>query len=324
MYVITIQEKDSICSVLNETKKEDHKSFVLWSSFEFIRNIMKTLFINLAGCVVKMQLMNDITISEKLQPFLCEEIPSHADIVLDVRNCIQLPNPEEDGSWEGSNYYVYHGKELRVFHVNEVGSSPFSVTCFQEDGNISLLYLKEYEHYFVGSSGIFNKIGAEQLLLQQNRLLLHASFVTYCGKGILFSGPSGSGKSTQAELWKHTMGAEIINGDRAAVGLSDKGWTAWGIPYAGTSGICHNASAPLLAIVVLKKAKENRIRKLSPIEALRYMYPEITTHQWDAKFVEKVIFLLTKLISDVPVLLLECLPDESAVASLQEELTRFS
>ena len=221
-----------------------------------MENIMKTFFINLAGCIVKMQLMNDITISEKLQPFLFEEMPPRVDMVLDVRSCIQLPKPEVDGVWQGSNYYVYHGKELRVFHVNEVSNPPFSVTCFHEDGNVSLLYLKEYEHYFAGSSGIFNKIGAEQLLLQQNRLLLHASFIKYKGNGILFSGPSGIGKSTQAELWKRTRGAEIINGDRAAVGLADEGWTAWGIPYAGTSGICHNESAPLLAIVVLRQAKE--------------------------------------------------------------------
>ena len=286
-----------------------------------MRNIMKTFFINLAGCVVKMQLMNDITISEKLQPFLFEEIPPHVDMVLDVRDCIQLPTPERDGCWEGSNYYVYHKKELRVFHVNEVGGSPFSVTCFQEDGNVSLLYLKEYEHYFAGSSGIFNKIGAEQLLLQQNRLLLHAAFIKYNGNGILFSGPSGIGKSTQADLWKRTMGAEIINGDRAAVGLSDEGWTAWGIPYAGTSGICYNKCAHISAIVVLRQAKKNKIGRLSTVEALRYLYSEVTSHQWDAKFVDKAICLLTKLISTVPVLLLECIPDESAVAILQEKLS---
>ena len=121
-------------------------------------NIMKTFFINFAGCVVKMQLVNDITISEKLQPFLFQGTPTRVDAVLDVRDCMQLPALGEDGVWMGSNYYVYHEKELRVFHINEVGGLPFSVTCFEEDGNVSLLYLKEYEHYFTGSSGIFNKI----------------------------------------------------------------------------------------------------------------------------------------------------------------------
>ena len=281
---------------------------------------MQIFFMNLAGCIVKMQFMKEITISEKLQPFLLDEIPPRVDMILDVHGCVKLPKPEENGVWEGAKYYVYHGEELRVFHVNEAGASPFAVTCFREDGNVSFLYSKEYEHYFTGSSGIFNKIGAEQLLLQRNRVLLHASFIDYNGNGILFSGPSGIGKSTQADLWNRILGAEIVNGDRAAVGLSDEEWTAWGIPYAGTSGICYNKHAPISAIVVLRQAKENRICRLSAIEALRYLYPEVTIHQWDAKFIEKVTALLTELVSEVPIFLLECMPDESAVTILQERL----
>lgn len=223
---------------------------------------MKTFFIGLAGCVVKMQLANNIIISERLQPFLLEEEPKCVDVILEVQNCKQLPHSGEHGYWEGTNYYVYHGKELRVYHVNDVGEAPFSVTCFKEDGNVSLLYLKEAEHYFLGSSGVFNRIGAEQLLLQHNRLMLHASFIKYEGKGILFSAPSGMGKSTQAELWRSIRGAEVINGDRAALGCEGGEWTAWGIPYAGTSGIYRNEKALLSAIVVLGQAKENRIRRL--------------------------------------------------------------
>lgn len=284
---------------------------------------MKTFFIDLAGCMIKMQLTNDITISERLQPFLYEGTPTHVDVVLDVRDCVELPCPGGDGYWQGTNYYEYHGKELRVFHVTEVGKPPFSLTYFQEDGNVSLLYLKEYESYFTGSSGIFNRIGAEQLLLQHARLLLHASFIKYKEKGILFSAPSGTGKSTQADLWKKTMGAEIINGDRVALGLCDATWTAWGIPYAGTSGIYRNESAPILTIVVLGQAKENRICRLSAAEALRYLYPEITIHQWDKNFVERVTDLLSELITAIPIFLLECVPDESAVKVLDETLSKL-
>lgn len=281
---------------------------------------MKTFFVNLAGCVVKMQLANDIIISERLQPFLIKGIPTTVDIVLDVRECEQLPQMEQGGYWEGTNYYCYYEKELRIFHVNKVGCPAFSVTCFQEDGNVSLLYLKEYEHYFTGSSGIFNKIAAEQLLLQHNRLLLHASFIEHNGAGILFSGPSGIGKSTQAELWQQNMGAEIINGDRVAIGMSGTRWTAWGIPYAGTSGIYCNKSAPISVIVVLGQAKENQNSKLSPKDAFRLLYPEITIHQQDDRYVHKVFNLLSDLVSQVPIFHLECVPNESAVNILLEKL----
>lgn len=282
---------------------------------------MRVYYVNLAGYVVKMQLTNDIIINEKLQPFILQMKDGNEDFVLDVCSCQALPEVDSDGCWYGTEYYVYDECELYIFHANEVGKAPFAVTCFRKDGNISLFYLNGYEHYFTGSSGIFNRIGAEQLLLQHNRLMLHASFVTYKGHGILFSGPSGIGKSTQAELWRRTRGAEIVNGDRAAVGLADEEWIAWGIPYAGTSGICHNKSAHISAIVILRQANNNQIRSLSAIEAMRYLYPETTVHQWDAKFVEKVTDLLSQLISAVPVFLLECVPDESAVEILQEKLT---
>ena len=282
---------------------------------------MKIYYVSLAGYVVKMRLEKDIIINERLQPFILQIKEAKEDFVLDVCSCDKLPEVSSGGCWRGSEYYVYDGHEFYIFHANEVGKAPFAVTHFREDGNVSLLYLSGYEHYFTGSSGIFNRIGAEQLFLQHNRLMLHASFVKYKEKGILFSGPSGIGKSTQAELWRRTMEAEVINGDRVAVGLSNEKWTAWGIPYAGTSGIYCNGRAQISALVVLKQAKENRICKLSGAEALRYLYPEITIHQWDTKFVEKVICLLTTLISAVPVFLLECLPDESAVLMLQEKLS---
>ena len=281
---------------------------------------MKTYYLNFAGNIIKMQTENDITITEKLTPFLLQEQPAKVDCLLNVRVCEQLPAYESGGYWRGTTYYVYHGEELHVFHVDKAGEPPFAVTCFHEDGNVTLLYLKEYAHYFTGSSRIFNKIGAEQLLLQQSRLLLHASFVKYKGNGILFSGPSGVGKYTQADFWKCTMGAEIVNGDRVAVSLSDEGGTAWGIPYAGTSGICYNENAHISAIVILRQAKENRIVKMSAIEAIKYLYPETTIHQWDIHFVEKVTSLLSALVSAVPVYLLECVPDESAVLMLGEML----
>lgn len=114
----------------------------------------------------------------------------------------------------------------------------------------------------------------------------------------------------------------MTRNDRGIRDLATIFWTAWGIPYAGTSGIYRNERAQISALVVLKQAKENRICKLSGVEALRYLYPETTIHQWDAKFVEKVTSLLLQLISAVPVFLLECVPDESAVLMLQEKVSK--
>ena len=59
-----------------------------------------------------------------------------------------------------------------------------------------------------------------------------ASFIRWQGRGILFSAPSGTGKSTQANLWVQHQGAEVINGDRAALRQVGGRWQAFGLPYA--------------------------------------------------------------------------------------------
>ena len=174
-----------------------------------------------------------------------------------------------------------------------------------------------YLFWFSGSSGIFNRIGLETLLLQHQGLLLHASLID---KGIAFAGPSGAGKSTQAALWAQYAGAEILNGDRAALRRTEEGWFAYGSPYAGTSGIYRRGCTPLKAIVVPGKGTENSLRRLSSTEAFARIYPEISVQRWDREFTKKAADLCICLLEEIPVYYLECRPGESAVRLLQKGL----
>ena len=187
-----------------------------------------------------------------------------------------------------------------------------------EDGNISIQVLPEYISYFAGSEGIFNRIGLETLLLQYESLLLHASLIKFAGKAIAFAGPSGVGKSTHAALWT-CLGGQILNGDRAAL-RKEASWVAYGSPYAGTSGIYKNDSAPLAALVVLQQAQENRLRRLSETEAFRHIYPQISLHPWDKTFMGRATDLCLQMLAQVPVYLLECRPEESAALLVKKGL----
>ena len=42
---------------------------------------------------------------------------------------------------------------------------------------------------------MFNAMGFDVLLAKERKLILHASFIVYRNKAILFSAPSGTGKS---------------------------------------------------------------------------------------------------------------------------------
>ena len=132
--------------------------------------------------------------------------------------------------------------------------------------------------------------------------------------------PSGTGKSTQAELWSENQKAEIINGDRAILRKKDGIWKAYGLPYAGSSDIFRNESAPIAAVVILRQAHYNDVQHLRPAEAFRWIYSETIIRSWDEAFQEKVADLITDLVLHVPVLMLNCLPDEGAVSRLKEEI----
>jgi hypothetical protein len=151
-------------------------------------------------------------------------------------------------------------------------------------------------------------------------LLLHASLIEYKGIALAFTGPSGVGKSTQADLWHRCAGAQILNGDRAALRKEIHGWQAYGSPYAGSSGIYINRSAPLKALIVLRQGKENNLQPLGYTEALRCLYQELTVHYWERDFVAAATDLCLDLLENIPVYLLECRPEDSAVQLLKEGL----
>ena len=158
--------------------------------------------------------------------------------------------------------------------------------------------------------------------MRQQALILHASFIKWRKKGILFSAPSSTGKSTQADLWQKYLGAEIINGDRAGIRKKDGVWRAYGLPYAGSSKIYRNESATLSAIVVLEQAEENCICPLGKTEAVARLLPEFSLHRWNATFMNEAMDLIAEIVEDVPVYLLKCRPDKQAVEILRETIEK--
>ena len=275
---------------------------------------------DMVGLHMVLRTPEPITISNNLQPFLCPAKPN-ADCTVAVHSCAVLPVSEGPGYDNGPDCYRYADGTLRIYHGDQAHGEPFAVTQFAKGGQIEIFVLPEFLSAFSGTSGIFNRIGMENLLLQHQGLLLHASLIEYAGKTIAFAGPSGVGKSTQAALWNTCEHANILNGDRAALRLQESVWHAYGSPYAGTSGIYCQTGAQLAAIVVLEQAEENSLQRLSPTQALSRIYPEISIHRWDSTFTQQAADLCLQLVQHTPVLLLKCKPDPSAVELLKKGLS---
>lgn len=229
-----------------------------------------------------------------------------------------LPDVQEDRFTEGRRTYVADGTYFSAHP--ELPPYAYVSRRTVRDGYLRCEYLPGNEEYMDYARNLITLMDLEATLLDFGGLILHASFIRWNDSGIVFSAPSGTGKSTQAELWERYEGADILNGDRAALRRIDGEWRAFGLPYAGTSGIYRNESAPLRAIVALRQAKENRIRRIHGAEAFRYLYPETMIHRWDPAFEARATAFLLELMGDVPVFLLECLPDKGAVNLLRETI----
>ena len=193
--------------------------------------------------------------------------------------------------------------------------------CMEETPEKTKIYLlPEFVHEMDDVWNLFGKIEFSSRLLEHGAVMLHSSYLIYDGQAILFTAASGVGKSTQAELWRKTLGAEVINGDRSIIREKDGRLWAFGTPYSGTSGICKNVSAPIRAIVTLEQAPENTIRTLTRKECTRFFLAQTTIQRWKPEDVIGTIELWDNFITKVPVLRLACRPDEDAVYTLKNYL----
>lgn len=166
-------------------------------------------------------------------------------------------------------------------------------------------------------SRFLGTIGLHSVLLQKDAPVIHASYIDYNGKAILFTAPSGTGKSTQASLWKQLAGAEIINGDRVLLRKSNEVWHAFGYPCCGSSQICINRTLPLAAIIVLEQGKENRVEMLSALQKIRALVAATEVYLWEQREMDKAFSLAEQIVKQIPVIKLFCRPNEQAVEVLK-------
>lgn len=169
---------------------------------------------------------------------------------------------------------------------------------------------------------VLNAMEAEHFIVQNRGFLLHTSYIRWQDKGILFTAPSGTGKSTQADLWCRFRGAELLNGDRAAVMIRRDTVKVCGIPFSGSSGVYKNVELPLAAIVCLSQAPITTIMHLKGLTAFRRIWEGCSVNVWNREDMDLCTGAVMTAAERVPVFHLACTPDESAVIALEQELLK--
>lgn len=239
-----------------------------------------------------------------------------------VVSSLEPPAGAELAAFPGARIYAAEGGYVR-YHgaVREHPDSAYTRALHQ--GKQHAITLSEsMVPGMISARLVMNAMDVEHLVSSAGGVILHASYIEWEGKAIVFTAPSETGKSTQAELWNRLRGTEVINGDRAAVTPEADGITAWGIPYCGTSGICNNARLPVAAIVYLSQAPKTTIQRLDGLRAFRRVWEGCSVNVWDQDDVEKCVQTVMDTVEQVPVYHLACAPDETAVEALEKMLER--
>ena len=150
-------------------------------------------------------------------------------------------------------------------------------------------------------------------LLDFGGMMLHSSAVVVDGQAYLFTADSGTGKSTHTQLWLKKFGesAFILNDDKPALRLEDDGWYAYGTPWSGKYDISVDTRVPVAGIAVVERGEVNSIEPFGGITAIHAILKQVNRPK-AKEYREKLLELLDKLITQVPVWKLRCNMDPVA------------
>lgn len=281
----------------------------------FIRYMKKKM--EIANISFEFEVDDEIRLDNVMEQFVSNKVDTDYFIKVKID---KLPKRNKECLY--SNYvrkYFDYWKKYFVYYRLPNESWQFCLESIDSE-KFELIFIEECKSYVNNIYNLINKIEIGSLLLHKKAAILHSSYIIHEGKAIVFTAPSGIGKSTQADLWMKYRNAEIINGDRSVIRKKENEWNAFGLPFSGSSGICLNKTAPLRAIVVLGQSKTNIVYRMNAKEAFMILFGQFAVTRWSEDEVNMLMSIIMELIKEVPILKLECLPDESAVIALEEYL----
>jgi hypothetical protein len=160
-------------------------------------------------------------------------------------------------------------------------------------------------------------------LVYHDAFVLHASLISYNGKGYAIVAPRGVGKTVHTNMWKAKFGDDvtIINGDKPILRRqSDGTYLAYGTPWCGKEGQGINAAVPLCGICLLSRGSRDLIK---PVTVTSYVDGIIrqVVFPMDTPSMIRGAHLLGDLIRTVPAIAAECTPTPNAAATVMRALT---
>lgn len=147
-------------------------------------------------------------------------------------------------------------------------------------------------------------------------LKVHASVTELHGRALIFLGVSGTGKSTHSRLWRQFVPeATLLNDDEPIVRVMPDGSVrVYGCPWSGSTPCYKDRWAEAVAFVHLRQSPENKLTKLSTLQAFDSLFSSSAFMFSESRVREQVFNTVADVLERVPVYRLDCRPDEEAVS----------
>lgn len=199
-------------------------------------------------------------------------------------------------------------EQAKPYLTDAVECPDITITSNWRKGKEKYPQLSDESCEYLSTGGSFYR-----QLVNFNGIMLHSSAVVMDGKAYLFSAPCGTGKSTHTALWLKEFGesAYILNDDKPAVRLEDDVFYAYGTPWSGKTDQNVNRRVPIGGICILSRGEENKIERVTGKTAILGIYSQ-TLRPKRVEYIDKVFYLIEKIIENVPIWQLHCNTDPEA------------
>ncbi len=155
-------------------------------------------------------------------------------------------------------------------------------------------------------------------------LEMHSSVTVCDGRAYMFLAESGTGKSTHSRMWLENIpGSEILNDDNPIVRVHDDGSVkVFGSPWSGKTPCYRNASAPLGAMVQIRRSLSNAATPLSAFEAYALIASSSSGFRGFTSMADGLHETIAAIALNYPCFVLDCRPDAEAAIVCHKAVCR--